>query len=358
MYSKSCETENWRSLIRRSILVTSSSTEDLTEARMHKRIGLESCSPTRRGNCSTTRRRGCSTSKILPTNPTNSEFNSWQIGATVLKRSVWILSTKNSVLQMDQGNLISRKTWSVFKHVRLNTTRVSMLSRLITDQENLINTTLQYKTTLQCIMIKTVNTDNETIRERIEEDMDFKIPGLHILLWSKHTAPAFDNWFRKSRTIQTDMLFNETWDTVIHLILSVQNQNKRFMKLGTSSCVIYSTRKPKRSARYVYHTGMSASSIAHAGTSCVKEEGWIINSSSTRWTFFPFLTTSSRKDVFTDTDTVKSWETRNATSPTSWRKCKKKCFQGIHDRFVRDGTIPQSNDWIWSNRRSLSTPQR
>ena len=26
--------------------------------------------------------------------------------------------------------------------------------------------------------IKTLNTDNETIRERIEEDMDFKIPGL------------------------------------------------------------------------------------------------------------------------------------------------------------------------------------
>ena len=26
--------------------------------------------------------------------------------------------------------------------------------------------------------IKTLNTDNETFRERIEEDMDFKIPGL------------------------------------------------------------------------------------------------------------------------------------------------------------------------------------
>ena len=30
--------------------------------------------------------------------------------------------------------------------------------------------------------IKTLNTDNEAIRERIEEDMDFKIPGLHHLL--------------------------------------------------------------------------------------------------------------------------------------------------------------------------------
>ena len=32
----------------------------------------------------------------------------------------------------------------------------------------------------------------------------------------------------------------------------------------------------------------------------------------------------------------KRGETRNTTSPTSSRKCKKKNFQGIHDRFVRD----------------------
>ena len=62
----------------------------LIEARMDKRIGFESCSTTRRISCSTTRRRSsstnrrrsCSTSKILPTNPTNSKSNSWQIGAT------------------------------------------------------------------------------------------------------------------------------------------------------------------------------------------------------------------------------------------------------------------------------------
>ena len=58
--------------------------------------------------------------------------------------------------------------------------------------------------------IKTLNTDNETIREIIEEDMDFKIPGLtHSIV--KRTVPAFENyWFRKSRTTQIDMLFNET----------------------------------------------------------------------------------------------------------------------------------------------------
>ena len=48
------------------------------------------------------------------------------------------------------------------------------------------------------------------------------------------------------------------------------------------------------SAKYVYHTGTSASSTARAGTSCEKEQKKIRNSSSTRWIFFQFPTTSSQ----------------------------------------------------------------
>ena len=43
----------------------------------------------------------------------------------------------------------------------------------------------------------------------------------------------------------------------------------------------------------------------------------IRNSSNTRWTSFPFPTTSSRKDDFTDIDMVKSLETGNTLRPTS-----------------------------------------
>ena len=40
-----------------------------------------------------------------------------------------------------------------------------------------------------CHEIKTLNTDNETIRERIEEDMDFNIPGLpHSIVKQAHSA--------------------------------------------------------------------------------------------------------------------------------------------------------------------------
>ena len=41
--------------------------------------------------------------------------------------------------------------------------------------------------------IKTLNTDNETIRERIEEDMDFRIPGLpHSIVKQAHSASVRD----------------------------------------------------------------------------------------------------------------------------------------------------------------------
>ena len=102
--------------------------------------------------------------------------------------------------------------------------------------------------------------------------------------------------------------------------------------LGTSNCAICSTWNPKRSAKYVHHTGTLASSIARAGTSCEKEEGNIRNSSSTRWTFFQFLSTSSRKDDLTDIDMVRSRE-------GILYGARKSFFQGIHDRFIRDETF-------------------
>ena len=132
-----------------------------------------------------------------------------------------------------------------------------------------------------------------------------KFQDYHIPLWNTRKVPAFENWFRKLRTTQIDMLFNKTYDRINHLILSVQSQNKWFGMLGTSNYVNYSRRNPKRSAMYVYHTGTLASSIAHAGTSCVKEEARIRNSSSIRWTFFRFRSTSSRKDDLTDIDMVR-----------------------------------------------------
>ena len=137
-----------------------------------------------------------------------------------------------------QGNLVSRKTWSVFKHVHLKTARVSMLSRLMIDQGNLVKTQLQYKTTLKYIMRpkRSTSTMRQFVKE-LRQTWTSKFQDYHILLWSNCRAPTFENWFRKSRTIQIDMLFNETYNRVNHSIPSVQNQNKWFGMLETSNCV-------------------------------------------------------------------------------------------------------------------------
>ena len=92
-----------------------------------------------------------------------------------------------------------------------------------------------------------------------------KFQDYHIPLWNTRKVLAFDNWFRKLRTTQIDMLFNKIYDRINHLILSVQSQNKWFGMLGTSNFVNYLRRNPKRSAQYVHHTGTLASSYCTCG---------------------------------------------------------------------------------------------
>ena len=137
---------------------------------------------------------------------------------------------------------------------------------------------------------ETLNIDDETIRERIEADMDFKIPGLpHSIV--KHAQSAsvreliqkIENHPNR-HALQRDLRQNQSF--------SPFSPESKQMIHEVGNIELCERRNPKRSAKYVYHTGTLASSVARAGTSCVKEERKIRNSSSTRWTSFPFLTTS------------------------------------------------------------------
>ena len=87
------------------------------------------------------------------------------------------------------------------------------------------------------------------------------------------------------------------------------------MELGTSNCVNYSIWNPKHSAKDVYHTGTSASSIARAGTSCETERRRTRNLSSTPWISSRFPITTLRKGDPTGTVTERSQE---ITSSSSW----------------------------------------
>ena len=114
--------------------------------------------------------------------------------------------------------------------------------------------------------------------------MDFKIPGLpHSIV--KHAQSTSVRELIQKIEIHPNR----------HALQQDLRQNQSFNPFSPESKQMISNclrRNPKRSAQCVYHTGTLASSIARAGTSCEKEEVKIRNSSSTRWTSFPFPTTS------------------------------------------------------------------
>ena len=107
-------------------------------------------------------------------------------------------------------------------------------------------------------------------------------------------------------------------------------------RLETLNCVNCSRRNPKRSAKYVYHTGTLASSIARAGN--FLREGKGENQKFIKYTV----------DVLSIPDYVikkgrphghrcgKKLGDRDYYIANQLKKCKKKYFQCIHDRFVRD----------------------
>ena len=109
------------------------------------------------------------------------------------------------------------------------------------------------------------------------------------------------------------------------------------MKLGTSNCVNYSIWNPKHSAKYVCHTGTSASKIARAGTSCETEQRRTRNLSSTPWISSRFPNYYIKKGrPHGHRYGKKPGDHEYFIANSLKKKCKKKNFLGIHDRFIRD----------------------
>ena len=201
----------------------------------------------------------------------------------------------------EQGDLLSRMTWLscqiVLKHVLLMKAKRSTLEMKHFVRER-----------KDPLLIMTWVMSQWWWRRRTwtSEFQDYRIPSRRV--------PAFENWFRKLRTIQIDMLFNKIYGKTNHLIPSVQNQNKWFRMWVTSNYVNCSRRNPKRSAQRVYRTGIPVWSTARAG---IPE--YVIKKGR------PHGHRYGKKPG------DKEYYTANQL-----KKCKKKYFQGIHDRFLRD----------------------
>ena len=131
------------------------------------------------------------------------------------------------------------------------------------------------------------------------------------------------------------------------------------MKLGTSNCVNYSTRNPKRSVRFVYHIGTSASSTARAGTSCEKEQRRIRKSFNTQWISFSIPNYFIKKGrPHGHRYGKKPGDREHYIAHSLKKKCKKKNFLGIHDRFIRDEKFRKLKKFVakWMTWRTKTTP--
>ena len=109
------------------------------------------------------------------------------------------------------------------------------------------------------------------------------------------------------------------------------------MKLGTSNCAGYSTRNPKHSARYVYHTGTSASSGARADTSCdngTEEKKKFVQYTMDLLSIPNYYIKKGRPRGHRYGK--KPGDREYFISNSLKKKCKKKFFSGIHDQFIRD----------------------
>ena len=141
----------------------------------------------------------------------------------------------------------------------------------------------------------TLNVDDEVLRKRMEKsivvhdenhepmmvneaDMDFRIPGL------PHSVVKYAQSTCVRQLIQKIENHPDR-----HALQKDPQQNQSFNPF--TNYVNYSRRNPKRSAKCVYHIGTLVSFIARAGTSCIKKEERICNSSIIRWTFFQFRST-------------------------------------------------------------------
>ena len=177
-----------------------------------------------------------------------------------------------------------------------------------------------------CHEADTLNVDDEVLRKRKEisivvhdenhepmmVNVDFRIPGLPHSVVKHAQSTSVRQLIQKNENhpnrhaLQQDLRQNQSFN------LFSPESKQMIRDVGNIElCELLET-KPKAQCKVCL-----SSSVARAGTSCVKEEGRISNSSRFRWTFFQFRSTSSRKDDLTDIDMVKSRETGNTFRPTS-----------------------------------------
>ena len=179
--------------------------------------------------------------------------------------------------------------------------------------------------------IKTLSTDNETIRERIEEDMDFKIPGLpHSIVKQLHGASVRDliqkienhpNRHALQRDLRQSHSFNPFSPESKQMVHEVGN---------IQLCELLDT-EPKTQCKVCLSyldIGIVYCTCGHFLREGREENQKFLLSIP------DYVTKKGRPHGHRYGK--KSGDKESYIAHQLKKKCKKKYYQGIHDRFVRD----------------------
>ena len=189
--------------------------------------------------------------------------------------------------------------------------------------------------------IASFNTDNEFNRAINEENIDFNIPGLPHSAVKRSHGVNVQNLIQKienhpqRRALQSDLQQHRQFNPFSKESRDVIKQ------LETLNCVNCSMWNPKHSAKYVCRTGTSASSTAHAGTSCEAERKRTRDTSSSLLTSFRFPRTTSRKGDPTATATGRK---KGITSTSSRTRSRRNARREISWVFTTGSSVMKDSE--------------
>ena len=178
-----------------------------------------------------------------------------------------------------------------------------------------------------------------------EADMDFRIPGLPHSVVKHAESTSVRELIQKienhpdrhalQQDLRQNQLFNPFSPESKQMIRDVGN-------IGL--CELLET-EPKTQCKVCLSYWNIGIVYCTCGHFLRKERGRISNSSSIRWTFFQFQSTSSRKDDLTDIDMVRSRETRTVIRPTNSRRSARRSFS---TQFMTDSYEMKHSviDWL------------
>ena len=185
------------------------------------------------------------------------------------------------------------------------------------------------------VMIRISSTLRRTTRTLISTS-----PAFLTKRWNALKASTFMTWFRESKVNHKKKQFRMISNNINHSIPSAQSQKLRLWLLGTLNYARLSTWSRSGNARHVLSIAVQELKTAHVDILWQKILPRIECTSQLCLIRSPYRTSTSESTGHTVTGMEKHLDVKITIRRINLqRKCRKKKYDSIHDRFIRDKTF-------------------